>query len=520
MTKHIHPKKAKAARGAGVVASRAGKPPTSKAQCRRARQQTGVAESLAAEAEELFPSLRVGVLIPENLVLQAQHVFENAKLCTERHAKRAISKNHKANMIRSVRLFAKALQRLGIKVLGLRRVKQSHYLDVMALWEKEPPGEARRVGWILSHLRRTFIVIGEPDVIPRGARNKKVLSGRGMVSGTDAAFLVNNYVDWASTGVDVEKIFQTITDPGKRVGARLIYFWGMSLLEVAKWQAVNPDLCTLLRLEGIKGRRCSRQPELSLDPAFAARQISAVREAWNYCRQHDMPSICPSHVSPEEFAEQLRMMILRALKKQFPDRELSPMELAHGFFCQVFADYAGISLQEARKDPWLALKDRRLARGWNEAKRQIGVKGAKAAHGHDGMTLSESQNAAIALDLRSLSPEFAKLCVRDAWLGDVDASAGKCLFIQLQDGAQASLLTHLQELIEDSVVVKLRVFPVQGSGDVPDNAARVMMRAVPVLTRPRITAPDHRRVLGDHLQAQGVRDTASELSSAKDSALV
>lgn len=518
MTKHIHPKKAKAARGAGGIALRAGKPPTSEAQLRRDRQQTGVAESLAAEAEELFPSLRAGVLNPENLVLQAKHVFDNVKLCTERHAKRPISKNHKANMIRSVRLFAKALHRLGIKVLGLRRVKQSHYLRVMALWEKDPPGEARRVGWILSHVRRTFIVIGEPDVIPRGARNKKLLSGRGMVSGTDAAFLVNDYVDWASTGVDVEMIFQAITDPGKRVGARLMYVWGMSLLEVAKWQAVNPDLCSLLRLEGIKGRRCSRQPELSVDPAFASRQTSAVREAWNYCRENDMPSICPPDQSPKQFAEQLRMMILRALEKQFPDRELTPMELTHGFFCQVFADYAGISLQEARKDPWLALKDRRLARAWNEAKRQTGVKGAKAAHGHEGMTLSESQSASIALELRSLSPEFAKLCVRNAWVGD--ASVGKCLFIQLQEGARASLLSHLQELIEDSHVVKLRVFRVWGSDDVPGTAARVMMRPVPVVAGAKIAAPDHRRVLGDHLQAQGVRDTASELSSAKDSALV
>jgi hypothetical protein len=94
--------------------------------------------------------------------------------------------------------------------------------------------------------------------------------------------------------------------------------------------------------------------------------------------------------------------------------------------------------------------------------------------------LSWSQSVSIARSLRSISPEFANFRVGQAWVGDVDASAGKCLFVQLLEGAQASALQRLQELIEQAVVVKLRVVRVQGAGDVPDGAARVMARSIPV----------------------------------------
>jgi hypothetical protein len=300
----------------------------------------------------------------------------------------------------------------------------------------------------------------------------------------------------------VEIIFQAMPDPGKRVAAKLVHFWGMSLLEVATWQAVDPALCSFLRLEGTNERRRSREVEFSLDPGFAAKQLAALKEAWNYCRQHDRPNICPPDLSPRVYAEHLRGSIRNAIK-QFPDQELralTPMQLRDGFFCQVFVDHAGVSLQEARKNPRLADEDRRFALAWNEAKRQLGVQGAKAAHAHKGKSFSWSQSFSIARSLRSISSEFAKLGVGDAWVGDVDASAGKCVFVQLLEGAQASALLRLQELIEQAVVVKLRVVRVLGADDVPDGAARVMIRSVP-----------------GHLHAQGAWDRARELAPSDKS---
>src|SRR6185369_6470917 len=96
-----------------------------------------------------------------------------------------------------------------------------------------------------------------------------------------------------------------------------------------------------------------------------------------------------------------------------------------------------------------------------------------------GTPYSWSQSVSIARSLRRISSDFANLCVGDAWVGDVDASSGKCLFIQLLEGAQANALLRLQELIEQAIVVKLRVVRVLGAGDVPEGAARVMVRSVP-----------------------------------------
>jgi hypothetical protein len=475
-----HPRSKKPARRADRVRAGSTNTPISHAQRRRDRQQAGVAESVAIDAEKLLPALRAGVLSPDKLVAQARHVLKEAKLLTERHSEGQISEEHAKHIIRSIKLFAKALDSVGVKVLGLRRIKQSHYISVMALWEKKPPGEARTVNWFLSHLRRLFVAIGRRDVIPRGTENKQLLTRHGLAWGNDSAFLISTYFDWASAGIDVEIILQRLLDPGRRVAAKMMYWWGMSLLEVASWQPVDPGQCRFLQVEAVNGRRLSREVEFSRDPEFAAKQMSALREAWNYCAKHDRPNICPPHLSAKQYAELLRMSISHALK-QIPDPKLSPMQLRDGFFCQVYRDYAGMSLEQARRKRRLAQKDRRrLAVAWNEAKLQLGVQGAKAPHAHKGMPSSWSQSISIARSLRSISAEFAKFRVGDAWVGDVDASSGKCLFVQLLKGAQARVLPRLQELIEESSVVKQRVVRVLSAGDVPEGAAPVMLRSVPV----------------------------------------
>ena len=482
MDKHVHRKKETNARRADATSVRSSKPALSQAQRRRDRQQTGVAQSNAADAEKLSPALQAGVFSPEKLVCQARHVLEKAKLCTERHHEGEISEETAGHIITAITWFAQALWRLGIKVPGLLKVKQSHYLSVMALWDTEPPGDARRVECIVSPLRRLFVVIGRPDVIPRGARNKLLLSQHGIIRGGDAAFLLNTHLDWASADLDLETFFQAIADPGRRVAAKMIHLWGMSLPEVAAWQAVDPARCSFLHVEAINGRRSSRDVEFSRDPKFAANQMSAIKEAWNYCRQHERLTIRPSDLTPEQYAERLGQSICRALSKQLPDQKfkrLTPMQLRDGFFCQVFRDHAGMSLQEARRSPRLAQQDRRFAQAWNEAKRQIGVQSGRAAGADKGTPYSWSQSVSIARELRRISSDFANLCVGDAWVGDVDASSGKCLFIQLLEGAQANALLRLQELIEQAIVVKLRVVRVLGAGDVPEGAARVMLRSVP-----------------------------------------
>jgi hypothetical protein len=481
--KHVHRKKETNARQADASGARSSKPAVSQAQRRRDRQQTGVAKSHAADAEKLSPALHAGVFSPEKLVSQVLHVLKEAKLCTERHHEGQISEGTADHIITAIKHFAQALLRLGIKVPGLLKVKQSHYLSVMALWDREPPADASRVECIVSPLRRLFVVIGRPDVIPRGARNKLLLSQRGIIRGGDAAFLLNTHFDWANADIDVETVFQPIADPGRRVAARMIHFWGMSLPEVAAWQAVDPARCSFLHVEAINGRRSIREAEFSRDPKFAAKQMSAIKEAWNYCRQQDRLTIRPSDLAPEQYAERLGQSICRALTKQLPDQKfkrLTPMQLRDGFFCQVFRDYAGMSLQEARRSPRLAQQDRHFAQAWNEAKRQTGVQGARAAGANKGTPYSWSQSVSIARSLRPITSEFANLRVGDAWVGDVDASAGKCLFVQLLEGARAGALLRLEELIEQTVVVKLRVVRVLGAGDVPEGAALVMVRSVPV----------------------------------------
>jgi hypothetical protein len=476
MSKRVPAKKAQRADG---TAHGSNKTSTSEVQLRRDRQQTGVAQSLAEEAERLFPALRAGVLTPERLVEQAKYVLSKAKLETERHREGEISEAHAGHIITSMRKFAKALDQVGVKVAGLRRVKQSHYVDVMRVWEKQPPGEARRVGWILSLLRRLFVAIGRPDVIPRGDRNMELLSRNRIGWGSDTSFLISSHFDWASSGIDVEIIFQAVSDPGMRVSAKMMHLLGMSLLEAATWQAVDPERCCGLRLDGANERRRSRDVEFSSDRAYAAKQMAAVEEAWNYCKQHDRPTICPPELDPKDYAELLRRSIRKALA-QFPGRRLTPMKLRDGFFCQVFRDHAGVTLQEARSRHRVAEDDRRFARAWNEAKCQLGVQGAKAPHANKGRPLSQAQSESIARSLRPISVEFRALGIGKAWVGDVDASTGKCLFVQLLEGAQASALLRLHQLIEEAVVVKLRVVRVLRAGDVPEGAAPVMARSAPV----------------------------------------
>jgi hypothetical protein len=467
-------RKDKRARRVPDINVRSDKASHSEAQRKRDRQQIGVAAALAQEAEKLFPALQRGVLLPDQLVEQAKYVVEIAKLETERHRQGQICDEHRSKIISSMREFAAALDQIGVKVPGLLHVKQSHYLDVIALWEKSPPGEALRVRWILSHVRRMFVTIGRPSVVPRGARNRELLAKHGLALGSKGAFLVNTYVDWEHEGLDVELVFQAMRDPGKRAAAELMYFWGMSLLEVAAWRPVDPAHCSFLRLENLDGRRGIREAEISLDRAFAAGQMAALKQAWDYCRQHGRSTLCPTSVSPPQHSEHLRMSIRHVLSKVYPGRGLTPMQLRDGFFCRVFRDHAGTTLSEARKNPWLAEKDNRLALAWNEAKRQLGVRGARAPQAR--MPFSQSQSMAIARSLRFISPGLASFGVCSAWVGDVDATTGKCLFVQLPQDAQKDAGFRIQELLEQAMTVKLRVVHIVEAHDVPDSAVPVVLR--------------------------------------------
>jgi hypothetical protein len=475
MNKPVPPKKG--ARPADAAAQSSNDTPNTEAQLRRDRQQVGVAQSLAAEAERLFPALSAGVLTPERLVEQAKYVLSKAKLQTERHGEGEISEEHGGHMITSVRKFAIALDQVGVKVAGLQRVRQSQYVDVMKLWEEQSPGNAHLLGWRLSHLRRLLWAIGRPDVIPRYNANIELLRREGIDWRSDEDFLENEYVDWVSGGIDVETIFEAMRDPAKRVGAKMMHFFGMSMLEAASWQAVDPGACDVLLVEGDE-RRGIREAKFSRDPEYAAKQKVTVKEAWEYCRQHDRPTICPPGVSPRTYANRLRSSIRTALEK-FPDEELTPMHLCEGFFCQVFRDHAGMSWQEAQSSPRLKHQVRRFARAWNEAKRQLGEKGAWATEAQKGTPFAQSQSDFIAHSLLSISVKFPSLGVAQAWVGDVDASAGKCLFVQLLDASQASALPRIQQLTEKEIFVKLRVVRVLGAADVPEGAAAVMTQSMP-----------------------------------------
>jgi hypothetical protein len=449
---------------------------TSQAQRRRDRQQAGVAESLAADAELLFPALDHGVLLPERLVEQARYVLEKAKLHTERHREGEISEAHVGHILATVGVFARALDEVGVKVLGWRRVKQSHYLDVMRLWEKKNSGAACRVGWRLSHLRRLLVPIGRPDVIPRYDVNIELLRRHGIMWEGARAFVSKTYFDWESSGIDPEVIFQAMPDPCKRAAAKLMYFLGMSELEAVTWQVVDPRACSFARVEATDERRDGRDVEFSADPGFRAKQVAAWTDAWNCCGQHAGATICPPDVSPAVYAERLRNSIRSALKR-FPDQKIKPMQLRDGFCCQVFRDHAGMSLQEAKARPRVAQDDWRFDEAVREAECQLGVQAAKAPRGHLGMPFSWSQSKSVARSLRAISVEFATLGIGKAWVGDGEASAGKCLFVQLIEGAQPAAVLRLHQMVEESILVNLRVVPVSGAADVPEGAAPVMARS-------------------------------------------
>lgn len=460
----------------GTTTRSVAKAARSKAQTARDRQQRGVANSLAVEAERLFPALHSGVFRPEQLVRQARYVLDMAQLQTERHQEGVISGEHASKMARSIEMFAAALTSIGVMVPGLLHIKQRHYLDVIRHWENHPPGEARKIGWISSHLRRIFVPIGRHDVVPRGTKRLELFRQSGLRLGGKDAFLVNTYVDWRAETLDALAVFRAITDPGRSIAARMMYHWGMSLGEVARWTAVDPANTVALQISDLDGRHCARQAEFSLDLAVRVDQLEVLRDAWQHCCERGRETLRASHETPEAYAEHLRAVIRYAFSKVLKRDKIKPMQLRHAFFCQVFLDHSGLTLKEAARDQSLSASSASLARAWNEAKRQMGIKGAKAAHANVGLTVKQRRSANLALQLRDCSDRLGALGVAQAWVGELDASLGTCVVVSLEEGTEPAALPRIQHLLERCVPVKLRVLEHAAAGAISPDFSPVLMR--------------------------------------------
>lgn len=449
---------------------------SSQAQVKRDRQQRGIAASLAIEAQRLFPALSAGKFDPMQLRLQAQYVIDMAQLQTERHATGEIKEDHAGHLASSMEHFASALAAIGVKVPGLLHVKQRHYLDVIRYWERHPPGDSRWIGWTSSHLRRIFVPIDRIDVVPRGTKRLELFREHNLKLGSKTAFLVNKYIDWRARALDAPAVFRTITDPGRSIAARMMYYWGLSLSEVAHWSAVDPARAVALLIDDLDGRRSAREAEFSLAADIAREQQLVLRDAWQYCREQRRSTLRPAEQEPDTYAEHLRQVIRHAFSKVLKAEKITPMQLRDAFFCQVFLDHCGVSLQAATQDPDLASDENRLAHAWNEAKRQMGVKGSKAAYASSGVSTKKQRSFSLALKLRPSSHEMAMLGAAEVWVGDSDAVLGTCVLVRLQDGAHQDSLPRIQQLLERSVPFKLRVVEQARMGEVPQDFSSVLMR--------------------------------------------
>lgn len=420
------------------------------------RQQHSTAFRDATRAQEQFPAVQAGVFKPKQLVRQARFVLDARTLQGGRRARRPISEARVSKVIRSVEIFCGALHALGVRVPGLLHVKKRHYLAVVRYWESNPPGDVQNVHSISSDLHWMFAMIGQPYIVLRLSKRIELFQQRGLQLGGSRGFVVNSYIDWRAEALDALAVFQTIADPGLVIAARMMFNWGMSAGEVARWTVVNPGETSALKIDGLHARRFVRHAEFSVDPIVRVEQLQVLRDAWQYCREYGRGTLRRAQETPEAYVSRLNGAVQTALSATLGTRRVTPGQLRDAFFCQVFKDHCGLTLIKATQDP-AAASNVSAALAWNEAKRQMGSSGSRVAKASAGLTLEQRRSRLLALQLRECSYELGELGVVAAWASGSDTAALFMVTVSLAGGASFMALPRIKELLERCAFRKLCV---------------------------------------------------------------
>lgn len=179
-------------------------------------------------------------------------------------------------------------RKLGVPIQNIDQLGLKHAIALFVQW-KEQGQVAATIQTKISALRKFFLLIGKPELLPKGQKLYTLLAEKGIdFGGMRRTQIATKSKSWSMNGVDFEEVQIKVYEKDPLVGLqlKLIARFGLRVNEVVHLMPnVNQVPNALQVYDGAKGGK-PRLIAYSLDPAIAASQRAVFEEACTEARKH------------------------------------------------------------------------------------------------------------------------------------------------------------------------------------------------------------------------------------------
>ena len=359
-------------------------------------------------------------------------------------------------------------------IQNLSDLGQSHVIALVRLWNDKHHLVSGTIADRVSVLRRFFVMVGRPDVIPMGEAWREMLRRHGIALPirSNMAQLAKG---WRDMGVEPYAVFEEMEAAGYWVvssQSKMMLEWGLRRKESAMLRPHDSDKGTyLLVSRGTKGGK-TREVKLSAEPERRARQLAALQQAKALADKHPRGELALPGKELQTMLEHQRFVFEKfGIVGSMENGGLGvvPHGLRHQFGCDLFEELTGWPAPVLGKLPAAFYRQRvaEVKKAMLEVSRQMGHERPQisGAYLSTPSTMGRQQRIRLAATLEAL--QLQRAIFLDAGIDAIWITGRAASGLPQVDVEPLSMLVRVRDMHIPLTVLKERMaklaFSLQGA---------------------------------------------------------